>query len=563
MDRTTEPFKPNGILLLLRIKAQSIRNMLTQGVNDSPFKVLSAVCVVAVIWAGLYTLFQMVFNILRNETFQGIVAIPLILDFFFVALLVMLAFSNGVIAYGALFARGEPSYLLSYPLSPNTVTLLKLVESLVLSSWSLILVGLPLMFALASVEHYLPIYYYPAFGLFFICFIPIPAAAGVVVAWAVGYWLSRITKRLLILIGAVLVLAGAMWAASLWRADAMDSGLWLSRFFERASLMQGVLWPSTWVSKGLAAVRNAEFDQAGFYLLVTFMNAVFGCWLAVRIVGPRLLPAYDRVQARGNRDMYDGKTTRGMAGFLFWYLPDDMREVALKDLRSFLRDPVQWSQQLVLLGLLGLYVLNIQNVPLRLSAFKLQLLISFLNLAAISLLLATFTSRFVFPLITLEVQQLWLIGMIPVSRGRLLWPKFAFALTVTFVAGGIVMVLAGQAGKASVNLVLINLTAIWSICVGLSGLAVGLGGRFPMVGERSAARIASGIGGTINLAASLALVAILLVICFIIGARFYQIGAVTTDATTLGLLVVLVGLSTGVAAWAMKLGQKHFGRMEY
>ena len=84
-----------------------------------------------------------------------------------------------------------------------------------------------------------------------------------------------------------------------------------------------------------------------------------------------------------------------------------------------------------------------------------------------------------------------------------------------------------------------------------------------MVGERSAARIASGIGGTINLAASLALVAVLLVICFMIGARFYQLGAITTDGTTLGLLGLLVGLSGGVALWAMKLGQRHFGRLEY
>ena len=113
--------------------------------------------------------------------------------------------------------------------------------------------------------------------------------------------------------------------------------------------------------------------------------------------------------------------------------------MALQDLRTFLRDPTQWSQLLILLALLGLYVLNIPNIPPRMNAFEFQLLISFLNTGAISLILATFTSRFVFPLISLEAQQMWLMGLVPIPRGRLLLPKLIFALTITLSVGGAVM----------------------------------------------------------------------------------------------------------------------------
>jgi ABC-2 type transport system permease protein len=243
-------------------------------------------------------------------------------------------------------------------------------------------------------------------------------------------------------------------------------------------------------------------------------------------------------------------------------MPDDLREIALKDLRAFLRDPMQWSQQLILMGLLGIYVLNIRDVPVKIDAYGMQLAISFLNLAAVSLLLATFTSRFVFPMITLELQQLWLVGMLPMPRGRILLPKFCFALTVTFMAGAAVTLLASRVGRASLELVLINLIVVAAVCIGLCGLAVGLGGRFPMIGERNPAKIASGVGGTLNLAVSVTVVAALLAGCFVIGRRFYRMGEVFIDAPTVVLLAVVVAGGVGACVAAMNWGQRHFERLE-
>jgi ABC-2 type transport system permease protein len=546
----------------MRYKCRAMFNRSIQMIVESPFRVLSAVLVVSLIWVGLFALFYGVFEFVRVETFQGIVAIPLILDFFFVALMVMLVFSNGVICYGSLFARGEPSFLMSQPVRPSSVTLLKLIESLMLSSWSLILVGMPLMFALAYVPNYLPWYYYPYFAAFFLCFIPIPAAIGLAIAWAVGYWLTRIRRAFVAGVAAVTVAGAMLFFRQLWHVRELDVSVWLKTFFDRAGMLQGAFWPSTWVSRGLTAARNGEIDDAAFYLLVTFANALFVCWLVVRVVGKRLMLAYDRVQAGGTKSTYDGRRTRRIADMLFWYMGDPGREIALKDLRSFLRDPAQWSQQLILLGLLGLYVINIQNVPVKLDVFELQLLVSFLNLAAVSLLLATFTSRFVFPLISLEVQQLWLVGMLPMPRGRILFPKFAFALTITFFAGCAVMVLASQVGHTSFDLLLLDLVVVAALCVALCGMAVGLGGRFPMVGERNPARIASGLGGTINLAVSLGIVSAIMVLCFIIGFDYYRTGTIHFEGKILGCLGGIIAIATLSASMAMRLGARHFERLE-
>jgi len=557
-----QSFQSAGIGLLLRLKARALKNHVFQSLQESPIRLMTAVGAMVLIWCGLLVLFQMVLKFIQEDTLQGIVAIPLIFDFFFVALLFMLIFSNAVIAYGSLFERNEPAYLLTQPIKPTRLVLLKLLESMIFSSWSLVLIGLPLMVSMAQVTSHLPWYYYPLFIAFFLCFVPIPAAVGVFLAWLVGIWFSRIARRVLYL--ALIVVAGgiSIWFWKVWGMEYTDSRLWLKEFFERASLVQGTFWPSTWVSKGLDYARNDELNRALSYLLVTFANGVFLSWLAVKVVGQRFLLAYDRVQTSGRKTYYDGQLTRKFAAVLFWYLPDELRELALKDLRTFLRDPTQWSQLLILLGLLGLYVINIPNVPVKLDAFDFQLLISFLNMTAISLILATFTSRFVFPLLSLEMQQMWLIGMLPMPRGRMLWPKFAFALSVTFISGGTVLTLAAGLSDLAFKLLALDLIVITAVCVGLCGMAVGLGSRFPMLNERNHAKIANGLGGTINLIVSLIMVVIMMSLCCVLGLHFKRLGAAELDTKTFLLLGAVLGVGLLSALIPLWLGRRRFASLE-
>ena len=80
---------------------------------------------------------------------------------------------------------------------------------------------------------------------------------------------------------------------------------------------------------------------------------------------------------------------------------------------------------------------------------------------------------------------MWLIGLLPMRRGRLLFPKFAFALTVTLLAGGTVMLLSTQVGETSTNLLIVNMISIAAVCLALCGLSVGLGARLPSIGDRN------------------------------------------------------------------------------
>lgn len=237
----------------------------------------------------------------------------------------------------------------------------------------------------------------------------------------------------------------------------------------------------------------------------------------------------------------------------------------LKDLRSFARDPTQWTQMVIMMGLLVVYAANLKRLPVDLSNPGMRTLLAFLNLTTVSLILATFTSRFVFPLLSIESQQLWLLGLLPTRRATILLVKFVFSLTVTGLSALVVIGLSVHALQLPAELARLQVAVCLGICVGLSGLSVGLGARFPVLGQRNPARIASGFGGTFNLIASMLFVAAEM--AGLAYAGLHRLGGALTLVTDvwLGSWLVpgLLLLGVMVAAVSLWVGARHFERLEY
>ena len=549
--------------LLLRMKTRSLWNHVVQAAADAPIRVSVAVLLVALIWIGLYFLFWLIFQQFDQRTpLEATIAIPLIFNFFFAAILVMLTFSNAIIAHGSLFVRKEAEYLLTSPCPLRDMVRLKYLESLALSSWSLILLGLPLMAALA--ERAENPFFHVIFLAFFLAFIPIPGALGMLCAWVAARFLPRKALRFIVVIGGIAVAVFVIWGMRSLRGADLGAEAWLRSFLARMSLVESALLPNNWVAKGIDNALNDRIPAALGYLAVTAANALFLSTLVISIISRSLHKAYDRASAAdssGHRD--PAPPSGGLCGGVFFYLPTPLRLIAAKDLRTFFRDPLQWSQLVILFGMVILYLTNMPTLGFGFVGSGWALVIPFLNLCAISLILAAFTCRFVFPLMSLECQQLWLTGVLPMMRGRILYAKFAFAMTVTL------LVTCGAMGLASVMLELnavwtcIHLSAAFAVCFGLCGLAVGLGARMPTPHQKSAARIANGLGGTANLLSSLILVT--LVLTAIGFATWQSRNVAPDDIPSLQVLAICSGaacVAIGVGIGAIRLGAKHFDQIE-
>ena len=72
----------------------------------------------------------------------------------------------------------------------------------------------------------------------------------------------------------------------------------------------------------------------------------------------------------------------------------------------------------------ALYFINIRRFTYHVNY---SAMIGFLNLAVVGLILSTFTTRFIFPMISLEGRRFWILGLLPLDRDTILWSKFLFA----------------------------------------------------------------------------------------------------------------------------------------
>jgi len=551
------------LALLLRTRWRMVVNHTRETLRTAHLRVIATIVFLCVIWAGLYGMFWLLFAWFERNRLEGAVAIPMIFNFFFLMMLVLLVFSNAIIAYGSLFSPREPAYLLASPIRPGAVVALKYAETLLFSSWSLILLGLPLMAAMARTTHE-PGFFYPLFIAYFLAFIPIPGAIGLIVAWAAARFLTRDVKRVLIWGAALLLAAVGIWGLQSVQGAPADTEAWLRGFLSRMRFIESAVWPNAWVARGIDRAIEGHLGEAGLYLWLTLSNGAFLSWLAVRLVSRHLGAAYDAASgSRGSEVRRPSAAAGGVAGLVFFYLPRPLRLIAAKDLRTFARDPIQWSQLLIFFTLMALYLLNIPNIHGDLSTTHFRLLMPFMNLCAVSLILSTFTARFVFPLPSLEGQQLWLISLLPIARGRVLAAKFAFAMTVTVSVGCGAMLIASGVLRLDWVWTLIHLALTFSVCFATCGMAVGIGARLPSFDETNPARIANGLGGTINLIASVVMVAVIL---FGAGYASYTSTQLSSDQSSewymAGATALLVAAGVAGGSLAMRIGARHFERVQ-
>jgi ABC-2 type transport system permease protein len=250
------------------------------------------------------------------------------------------------------------------------------------------------------------------------------------------------------------------------------------------------------------------------------------------------------------------------------FLTPQLRLLIVKDLRIFRRDPVQWSQFIIFFGLLALYFANIRRFSYDLNYTGWVNMISFLNLAVVGLILSTFTTRFIFPMLSLEGRRFWILCMLPVRRESILWGKFAFAVAGSALPSCLLILLSDYMLQVSLLVVAIHQFTCLLLCVGLSGIAVGLGAKMPDLREESPSKIAAGFGGTLSLVIS-AMYIVVIVLLTALPSHFY-LAVRQADGPTGAVAAWLVAgilAACGTSAVAtfvpMHIGLKAFRALEF
>ena len=319
----------------------------------------------------------------------------------------------------------------------------------------------------------------------------------------------------LVFICVVILLGGVYMGWTLLAANSNDimTPLWFQDVMSRLRHSEQRLLPSYWLSSGLleAAHPSANADDMSWreslgFLSVLIANAMLVPVVVAWIGGKLLRPAFSQLIGLGKtarpiqQSWIDTLATAFASPF-----PKPVRLLLVKDLRLFRRDPLRWTQFLIFFGLLGLYFVNIQRFHYGQPLDSWMTLIGFLNLGVVGLIQTTFTTRFIFPMISMEGRRFWILGTLPVDRDLILWGKLLFAAATAVFPCSLLILLSDfmlQIVQRTPLIAVIHQLICWSICIGLSAIAVGLGARFPNLREPSPAKIAAGFGGTLNLVVS-------------------------------------------------------------
>jgi len=224
------------------------------------------------------------------------------------------------------------------------------------------------------------------------------------------------------------------------------------------------------------------------------------------------------VEGLGRRIFYEcwqrvcaGSPNRRRAAVLFgrldsWLRPlrGDLRAMILKDIRTFVRDASQWSQALVFFGLLLLYFVNLRSLRYQALGPHWVNMMVFLNVFSVSSVVCSLGARFVYPQLSLEGQQFWILGLSPTTMRRILLAKFGLASAgLLTVSVALVLLSSIRLGTAPAGRI-VSAVLIAAVSLSVCGLSSGLGAVFLDLRQRNPAAIVSGAGGTLNLVLSLA-----------------------------------------------------------
>lgn len=549
---------PLPLVLLVRVNALTLWRRL-KAISDQS-RLLTAVTFVFVASYMVLAYWLFVIGLRFIGKFPGL-GTPLterLMFLLFAFLFVLLLISNLIISYSNLFRNRETSFLLTMPVSSDTIFRWKFIESTLLASWAFVFLIAPLLGAF-GITRGVPWHFYVVTVFLVGLFIVLPAVIGSFCAVNLARFLDRrLFQVIAVTAFGLLIATAAVWfQPEQVPADSTETRVLavLDKMLSRTRFAEFAFMPSYWLSSSVLQWANGAVLAAGFFVLVLVSHVAFFGLLAFTQMGNLFYDAASTVQSRASvfarwkwfhlrerrkqEAIYAIGAAERLLGFLDWLSPD-VRALVVKDFRMFWRDTTQWAQSLMLFGLLGVYIFNLRHFSQQLNNPFWTHLVSFLNLGACSLNLATLTTRFVYPQFSLEGKRLWVVGMAPLGLVKVVTTKYWLANVTSLIVTLGLISMSCYMLEMSLGRTLFFAGAVAVMTLTLTGLAVGLGALYPNFKEENPSKIVSGFGGTFCLVLSfLYILGSVVLLAFAVPWSRADSGSVVRMTLGLGFFVVL------------------------
>lgn len=418
------------------------------------------------------------------------------LSWLFLTFLSFLAFSGVVTALSTFFLSEDLRLLLTAPIAARRLFYARFIRTVAHASWMVVVFLVPVLAGI-GVARCATMSFYVTAVLTIIPFVIIPVAIGSAVTLVlVNIFPARRARDILMLMGllfaaSLVLLLRFIRPEQLMRVESLPD---VTGFFATLQSPITPILPSFWAGETLFASL-----QGGRDLLHT--AALWTTALALTVM---LRAAHERWYFAGFSRAQEAPKARfthltaldWLAGAL--PLSPVRRQLLVKDLKIFLRDVSQWSQLLLLLALVLVYlynfrVLDLDRIPYMSGVIK--NIYAFVNLAMAGFVMATIAVRFVFPAVSIEGASFWIVRAAPISMHDFLWSKFWIGLVPVLVLTEVLTIVANEFLSIDPFLKVVTAGAIVFMTLALVGLALGLGARYPRFTADNATQVAGSYGG--------------------------------------------------------------------
>ena len=469
--------------------------------------------VALVFWVGVFGIAYRVLRYFRGVEDIGNLMAAKVLGIILLAFLSILLLSNIITALSTFFLAKDLDLLVASPISRSRFYAAKLAETVVHSSWMVALLALPIFTAYGIV--YGGGLLFPVVALAaFVPYLVIPAVIGAALTLVlVNIFPARRTRELLGLVatGAVVVVLVILRFLRPERLAQPEGFKDLVDYLAVLRTPTSPFLPSEWTASIIMnwLLRVADPWPIAKLWIAAPLAVLLGALLHRRLYHLGFSKAQEGAERKIRRPM------RGPVASILSPMSPSKREFILKDLRLFFRDNTQWSQLILLAVLLLVYLFNIKSLPLHSGEqvpFRLITMISFLNLGLAGFVLAAVAARFIFPGISLEGRQMWLLRSSPLDPSAMLWSKYWIGTLPLLVLALLITVFTNWLLHASGFMMAVAVGTIVLYTLATSALALSFGAIYPQFGSENAAQIPTSFGGLVYMMSTLSLLTAIIMI---------------------------------------------------
>jgi ABC-2 type transport system permease protein len=441
-----------------------------------------------------------------------------LLGMILLSFLSILLLSNIITALSSFFLARDLELLSAAPVDGLRVYSARFIESVLNSSWMMVLLLLPILAAF-GVSYGFSLRFIAVTIVAIASFLVLPGVLGIGLTLVlVNVFPARRARDLLALIAlfgasALIMLFRLLRPEQLARPEGFRD---LVDFIGALSTPQSVWLPSEWAAEAILAPLGIGESAGDFFPLLLLVSTaaaffVMGAWLHGRLYRDGFSRAQEGAELQDAEDM----RRRQRLERVLAAASVPMRSLVAKDVRTFFRDTTQWSQLILLAVLVAVYVYNIKVLPLFSGeevGFFLTNVVSFLNLGLAGFVLAAIAARFLFPAVSLEGRTLWLLRSSPLALRSLLWSKYVVGITPLIVLALALTIGTNIILRVTGFMMVLSIATILIVTVATASLALGFGAAFPQFDTENPAEIPTSFGGLLFMMSATAYLAVMIML---------------------------------------------------